>query len=96
MMSSVLCESPRVRHPQEKCASKCVFRPLSLCLHRFFNTSESDLRFEDAGCWCSSAALHAALAVIVNDRNCPNIAKGSQGEYSSILTSIEMIERMRG
>lgn len=24
MMSSVLCESPRVRHPQEKCASKCV------------------------------------------------------------------------
>ena len=24
MMNSVLCESPRVRHPQEKCASKCV------------------------------------------------------------------------
>ena len=24
MMNSVLCESPRVRHPQSKCASKCV------------------------------------------------------------------------
>ena len=24
MMISVLCESPQDRHPQEKCASKCV------------------------------------------------------------------------
>src|ERR1700741_1549523 len=36
MMSSVLCESPRVRHPQEKCASKCVRSIVSLCLHLFF------------------------------------------------------------
>jgi len=36
MMNSVLCESPRVRHPQEKCASKCVRGFVSLCLHLFF------------------------------------------------------------
>jgi hypothetical protein len=36
MMNSVLCESPRVRHPQSKCASKCGSRYVSLCLHLFF------------------------------------------------------------
>src|SRR6185369_17941933 len=38
MTISVLCESPRVRHPQEKCASKCVRSIVSLCLHLFFIT----------------------------------------------------------
>jgi hypothetical protein len=28
------------RHPQEKCASKCVFSGPSLCLHLFFNTTD--------------------------------------------------------
>ena len=37
MMISVLCESPRDRRPQEKCASKCVRRSVSLCLHLFFS-----------------------------------------------------------
>jgi hypothetical protein len=37
MMNLVLCESPQVRHPQEKCASKCVRRfcfslPSSTCV----------------------------------------------------------------
>ena len=40
MTNSVLCESPRVRHPQEKCASKCVRSIVSLCLHLFFITYE--------------------------------------------------------
>src|SRR6185369_937046 len=40
MTISVLCESPRVRHPQEKCASKCVRSIVSLCLHLFFITYE--------------------------------------------------------
>ena len=40
MMNSVLCESARVRHPQEKCASKCVRGNVSLCLHLFFSTHQ--------------------------------------------------------
>src|SRR5437870_4374563 len=38
MTFSVLCESPRDRHPQEKCASKCVRGTFTLCLHLFFST----------------------------------------------------------
>jgi hypothetical protein len=37
MMNSVLWESPRVRHPQEKYASKCVRGFVSLCLHLFIS-----------------------------------------------------------
>ena len=40
MMNSVLCESPRVRHLREKCASKCVRRFVSLCLHHFACVAE--------------------------------------------------------
>ena len=40
MMNSVLLESPRVRHPQEKCASKCVRGFVPLCLHLFCSTNQ--------------------------------------------------------
>jgi hypothetical protein len=40
MMIPVLCESPRDRHPQEKCASKCIRGSVSLCLHHFSITRD--------------------------------------------------------
>jgi hypothetical protein len=39
MTTPLLVESPERRHPQEKCASKCIRGFLSLCLHLFFNTT---------------------------------------------------------
>ncbi len=41
MTTPLLCERVERRHPQEKCASKCVFvdLSLSLCLHLFFSTT---------------------------------------------------------
>ena len=44
MTTSVLCESPRVRHLQEKCASKCV-RGLFLSAFIYFLT-HMNLGFE--------------------------------------------------
>ena len=49
MTTPLLCESPERRHPQEKCASKCVFIGPSLCLHQFFSTMNSILHV-----WLSS------------------------------------------
>jgi len=54
MMISVLCESPRDRHPQEKCASKCVRgNDLSAFIY-FFNTrlQIAEVRsLEFVSCW---------------------------------------------
>ncbi len=44
MTISVLCESPRDRHPQEKCASKCVRGTLLSAFIYFL--AQMDLRFE--------------------------------------------------
>src|SRR5437588_1465133 len=44
MTISVLCESPRDRHPQEKCASKCV-RGIVLSAFIYF-LARSDLESE--------------------------------------------------
>ena len=44
MTISVLCESLRDRHPQEKCASKCV-RGIVLSAFIYF-LAQTDLRFE--------------------------------------------------
>ncbi len=44
MTISVLCESPRDRHPQEKCASKCV-RGIVLSAFIYF-LAQMDLGFE--------------------------------------------------
>ena len=39
MTISVLCESPRDRHPQEKCASKCVRGIVLSAFIYFFSTA---------------------------------------------------------
>ena len=41
MTISVLCESPRDRHRQEKCASTCVVSSVTFCLHLFCSTEAS-------------------------------------------------------
>ena len=38
MTTPLLCESPERRHPQEKCAPKCV-HGTALCLHLFLTFS---------------------------------------------------------
>jgi hypothetical protein len=51
MMISVLCESPRDRHPQEKCASKCV-RGIDLSAFiYFFNTHYRNCESVCVGLW---------------------------------------------
>ena len=48
MTTPLLCESPERRHPQEKCASKCVRGTfLSAFISDFLtqNRSDGDLRF---------------------------------------------------
>jgi len=42
--NAVLCESPELRHPQEKCASKCI-RGTFLSAFIYF-LAQMDLRFE--------------------------------------------------
>jgi hypothetical protein len=42
------CEAVQRRHPQVKCASKCVFVGPSLCLHLFFNTTEREFRIANS------------------------------------------------
>jgi hypothetical protein len=44
MTTPLLCESPERRHPQEKCASKCI-RGTSLSAFIYFLTQE-DLKSE--------------------------------------------------
>ena len=44
MTAPLLCESPERRHPQEKCASKCV-RGFVLSAFIYF-LAQMDLRFE--------------------------------------------------
>ncbi len=52
MMTSVLSESARDRHPQEKCASKCVRGNVSLCLHlKNFELRISNFEFCVDGAW---------------------------------------------
>ena len=52
MTTPFLCESCGRRHPQEKCASKCVFVGPSLRLHLFFNITNFILHK-----WMSSKSL---------------------------------------
>ena len=69
MMTPLLCESPERRHPQEKCASKCV---RSTCLAAFicFLTQEisdlkskiSDLKSEISDLKFEISNLHAWLS----------------------------------
>ena len=77
MMISMLCESLRDRHPQEKCASTCVVSSVSLCLHQFFSTdrsnygvAESDrresLKLVYVGSSPTSVANHAVVAQLVD------------------------------
>jgi hypothetical protein len=45
MMTPLLCESPERRHPQEKCASKCIRGTFTHCLHLFFSTNKIRMHF---------------------------------------------------
>ena len=45
MTISVLCESPRDRHPQEKCASKCIRSSVLSAFIYFLAQRISDLKF---------------------------------------------------
>ena len=47
MTTLLRCERVERRHPQEKCASKCVRGTFTLCLHLFFSTKCLRSKFEN-------------------------------------------------